>query len=351
MAVENRGDWRPENDPGFAQMLLRYLIRRGRWIMLGGFVLGGVIAVFFSLLMKPLYSSSATILVDKGTASSSLLSRVPLLGGGTSAALENEIQIIRSREIALDVIDELGLQVEVFDPHRPDTTMNKIKRLLRLSKPSEFTREEQFSRFKALNVDVHPDVLKSVELSITGMAGGDWRASDGASGSAGQEFRSKRIAFTPDFGTAHQGDYQYHLTVLPDWKVLSDFQQQLYAAPAGENTSVLVVSFIYHNPVVCKQVVDLVVEKYFENYQQSTLGNFDTILEYVDGEIADKEERLNAAIADLEVFREEQQVYEPTEQSRSDDRLVQDRSELTSVISFLVPRLPTLSLKSDTFTC
>ncbi len=126
MSTESRGSWQPETDADYGQVLVRHLLTKYRLVLLGALVLGGIAAIIVSLFLPPQYSSKATIMVDKGGGSaSSLLGGFSFLGGGNSA-LEKEIQVLESREIAKEVIDELGLQVEVIDFASPDMTHNRI---------------------------------------------------------------------------------------------------------------------------------------------------------------------------------------------------------------------------------
>ena len=202
MNTESRGAWQPDTDADYGQVLVRHLLTKYRLFLFGAMVLGSIGAVIVSLFLPPQYNSKATIIVSKGGGSaSSLLGGFSFLGGGNSA-LENEIEVLASREIAQEVIAELGLQVEVIDFASPDLTHNRILSILALGPKNAGPRNQIYSRLRIKDVEVNPDMLQEVKFDLTGTGSG-WQAK-GKTGADGEPVAIGHYTFTPVFGAGHQ---------------------------------------------------------------------------------------------------------------------------------------------------
>jgi len=66
---------------------------------------------------------------------------------------------------------------------------------------------------------------------------------------------------------------------------------------------------------VAKGVVDAVIEKYLAYTQQSTYGDFDVMLDFIDEEAAKAEARVDELSTELREYQEDNAVFNPTSQS------------------------------------
>jgi uncharacterized protein involved in exopolysaccharide biosynthesis len=315
--------WKPEADPEYGQRLIPYLAKRYRWLLAGGIVLGGLVFGVVSLFTAPSYSTLGTLHVTKNTASSSLLSGLPMLGGAEST-LADEIQILKSREIGWEVIDEVGLQVNVYDPHTADAPLERIKR--RFFTPSAaITRDEMYSRLTIRSVDVSPNMLGAKHAWISADAEGTWQFEE-QTGSAGDAVSGSTYSFRPIFGTAHGANDRYKLTILPDYKAWGEYSGHLSVAPVSQRGNIISVRFAHANPLVAKQVVDKVIEKYLDYTRTLAFGDFDLMLEFITGEAAATTSRLDALMGELAQYREDNQIYAEAAQGATGVQLLAELS-------------------------
>lgn len=315
--------WEPEADPEYGQRLIPYLVKRYRWLLAGGIVLGGLVFGVVSLFTAPSYSTLGTLHVTKNTASSSLLSGLPMLGGAEST-LADEIQILKSREIGWEVIDELGLQVRVYDPRAADAPLERIKR--RFFTPSAaITRDEMYSRLTIRDVDVSPNMLGSKQAWLSADVEGNWQFNE-KSGGAGEVVSGATYSFHPVFGTAHSTGERYELTILPDYKAWAEYSSHLSVAPVSQRGNIISVRFAHANPLIAKQVVDKVIEKYLDYTRTLAFGDFDLMLEFIANESTTTTTRLDALMGELAQYRKEHQVYAEAAQGATGVQLLAELS-------------------------
>lgn len=315
--------WEPEADPEYGQRLIPYLIVRYRWLLLGGLFLGALLFGVVSLFAPPSYSTRGTLHVTKGSAAANLLKGVPFVG--SSSPLEDEIQILRSREIGQKVIDELGLQVDVYDPKSADAPLQRILRKVRPG-GDYGSREQQYTRLTVRNVAVSPDMLSSKRRWISADADGNW-TSRAKHGAAGEALETNSYTLLPVFGSAHRAGDRYLLTIKPSHRAWSDYLSALTVRPASLDSNVIEVRFSHPNPLVAKQVVELILQKYLEYNREKTYGDVDALLDFIAGETQTVEQQLTELTDELSSYREESHIYAEDAQGSS---AVQSMASLSS---------------------
>jgi capsular exopolysaccharide synthesis family protein len=101
--------------PGAGGGDLMGIFRRHLWIVAGSTFICLAAAIAYVLLVRPSYTASASVRIDdrrQGSTTSDLLG----LGGPNEVG--TEVEMIRSRTLAGDVVDSLGLQLELRSPRR-----------------------------------------------------------------------------------------------------------------------------------------------------------------------------------------------------------------------------------------
>ena len=298
--------WEPEADPEFGQRLIPYLLRRYRWLLAGCIVLGCCAFGIVSLITPAAYSTRGSLHVTKGASTAGMLSGLSLLNGNNSA-LWDEVLILKSREIGWPVIEELGLQAEIYDPTCPDASWQRV--VARFNRgPSPYTREQIYTRLTIRDVAVDENVLSKTTGWLSANAAGNWHFKD-KSGSAGEAVAGSTYSFTPAFGTAHQAGNRYKVTVLPDHLAWARFSGRLSVRPAAVGSNIISVKFSHPNPVLARQVTDKVIERYLDYTRTMTYGDFDIMLEFINTETESTAARLDDLMAELAQYREEHQVY------------------------------------------
>ncbi len=106
-------------EPPFDLRKIYSIIRRRLAVILGLTIFGSLLAVIYALQLTPLYTATATVLVDPRK-TNIIESEAVLSGIGRDwTAVESEVELIRSASVAIRVIDKLGLSDD-FERAAPD---------------------------------------------------------------------------------------------------------------------------------------------------------------------------------------------------------------------------------------
>ncbi len=106
-------------EPPFDLRKIYSIIRRRLAVILGLTIFGSLLAVIYALQLTPLYTATATVLVDPRK-TNIIESEAVLSGIGSDwTAVESEVELIRSASVAIRVIDKLGLSDD-FERAAPD---------------------------------------------------------------------------------------------------------------------------------------------------------------------------------------------------------------------------------------
>lgn len=302
--------WRPEDDGDYGRRMLGHLLARHLWLILLGAFVAAVIFLVVSLGQQRVYSADASMQVDKsaGAAGAGAGGVGALLGTGPD--LTGEIEVLRSRQLIEPVIDDLGLQVDVFDMQAPDSSVRSIKQRLHLLGPLQETREEQFTRLTVRDVTVDSELLKNQAFILEGTEGGGWKV-EGRSGGPGERVVLGHVSFTPVFGPGHKPGYKYTIGVHPASEAYENFRKNLGTSITSD---VVHVSFRYHNPVICARAVNELVTQYLERYGASKGTDYGVVLKFIADETAKHEKEVGRITDELDKYQKEQGTYLPTAQ-------------------------------------
>jgi uncharacterized protein involved in exopolysaccharide biosynthesis len=108
-------------------MLKRFMLalRRDWWLVVAMTVLVIVAAALVTMVQKPVYQSSATLLFREPSSGAGMLNqmdpRIALQVG--SMGLDSDILVLRSRQIAEEVATSLALHVDVVEPEAPSESL------------------------------------------------------------------------------------------------------------------------------------------------------------------------------------------------------------------------------------
>jgi succinoglycan biosynthesis transport protein ExoP len=105
----------PQPGPSPAVREILPILRRHRLVLAASLVLGVAAGVLFASLRDPVYEASTLILVEGPSVPS--LSAVDFLSGSADARqVDTEMELLRSRALAKQVVDSLRLQLRVSEP-------------------------------------------------------------------------------------------------------------------------------------------------------------------------------------------------------------------------------------------
>src|SRR5437660_1783274 len=99
--------------PGAGTVDLVDIVRRNSWLILGCTILCVSSAVTYVVLARPEYRAEAAIRIEDRRQPVPALDILALYGGNE---LSTEIEMLRSRTLAEDVVEALGVQLEITKP-------------------------------------------------------------------------------------------------------------------------------------------------------------------------------------------------------------------------------------------
>jgi len=315
MREDAKASWDPEGDAEYGRRMLSYVLRRYRYWLLAGVFIGGALFGVVSLFLHPLYSTTGTLQLTKGLETPSALSNMPFFAGAATPALKDEMAIMSSREIGLAVVDELGLQVDVEDPHGPDALSTRMSRFF-LRRVGAGTRRARYTKLEIKDVRLDPDMLSKEKLWISGDGSGNWTAA-GKRGRAGERVEMPGYSFLPVFGPAHRPGDRYFLIVKPAWLAWQDYRQSLSIGQIGEDppkANIVAVAYRHPNPVVAQRAVQLILDKYLKRNYETTYGDYDVLLQFISSEQAASEKLVLDLTAELQRYQETTQLYQLSSQ-------------------------------------
>lgn len=103
-----------EEDVDLQQILNLLAARRRLILVIMALALGA--GVLYALRATPMYEATTSVRIDEDRSNLPVLDILKTLSSGSQ--VETEMQVLRSRTVAEDVVDELALQVEVLSPKR-----------------------------------------------------------------------------------------------------------------------------------------------------------------------------------------------------------------------------------------
>lgn len=231
--------------------------------------------VIYTFTMKPVYEASAVLHVKDEKAKSELLD---MLSVGSANPVDAELEILKSRTNAEEVVRQLHLNWRIVD--RP--------------------RHVTFRILDFASVAEHP--VYTVEL--TGNGGYTVRGTDGTlvgSGRSDQLFRSNGVTlFLADL-KGNKGD-TFGLRILPFNDTVSGLRKRVKAAEVGKKTNIISLSYTSTDPAMARDVVNTLVHVYLNQ----SVG-FKT--EEASRTVGFVEEQLNGLRGALESSEKDLQAY------------------------------------------
>ncbi len=155
------GNGRPDDEIELREIW--NILRRNRWIIAGCIALAGVLGVAYTLLATPIYEASTSIRIDEEEQSQvAMLDILSSIARGSQ--VETEMEVLRSRVVAEDVADSLGLRVVLQAPMRTPrervlSMVSATRAPLKTEEDAEYeARKRDDGRFVVRNTTTGEDV-------------------------------------------------------------------------------------------------------------------------------------------------------------------------------------------------
>ena len=304
---ENRNNvtpQQPEEEVNFQELLFRYLIH---WPWFVASVLFCVICAFAYLkVATPIYNVSATVLIkdeDKG-GGATMASELEKMGLGgmmnTKSNVDNEVEVLKSKSLALEVVEQLNLYVSYrnedgwlskemyrtspvlvsLTPQEADQLEKPMKVKMNLLDPGKMDVEIEVGEKKyQKHLDKLPAVFPTDEGTVAFLANSDTLA--------GKWGKVQHI-------TASIGK---------PMAVAKGYSKALFIAPTSKTTSVVTISLKNSSTQRGKDFINKLIEVYNINTNNDKNEVAQKTAEFIDERIAIISKELGSTEQDLETFK------------------------------------------------
>ena len=235
---------------------IKILLRR-RNVIFAGFLSVFIVAVFYTFLMKPVYDASSSLYVKDDKTKIDEMSNMLMMG--KSASISAEIEIVKSRTIAEEVVRKLHMDWTV----EPSSSSASC-RFLTLQSTRPWSKNDPSYTLTMTGVDSF--VVTDSDDKLLG------------SGKSGIPFQHSGLILQVQlYGT--KGD-SFTLTRLNFNRAVEGLQKGCSVAEAVKMSNVIKISYQSTDPVLARDVVNGVVQEYlnrsllFKTQEASRSVNF-----------------------------------------------------------------------------
>ena len=255
---------------------LRIVLRRKKTVLLVFLAIFLGVAVY-TLTAKPVYEASATINVQNAKKKGDLLTE---LTGNTGNSIDTEIEILRSRTNAEEVVKRLHLNWRFEDVPKTVTF-----------KPLEFSSDQ-------------PDPVFSVEM--TGPDTYLIRSGDGrvlARGKSGERLTGKGVTLLLQGLHGRKGD-AFTLRLASPTRVADALKNQVRASELGKGTNIIEISYQGTNPGLTRDVVNTLAQVYLERTVTVKSEEARRTVDFIERQLNEVKGQLNKAEENLAVYKQ-----------------------------------------------
>ncbi|MBI4757170.1 MAG: polysaccharide biosynthesis tyrosine autokinase [Betaproteobacteria bacterium] len=327
----------PEDDGIDLQELLGTLLE-ARWLI--GAIAGGVfvVGVIYALLATPIYRSDALVQVESKDGMGRGMKDITALFTGETPT-ETEIEVIRSRLVVGNAVEELGLDIDVAPRHFPllgrwVARMNGEEKL-----SSAFLGMSGFAwggeRLRIGRLQVPRDT-EDQPLALVAGEGGKFRLLDpdgellaeGVAGKAAQGTRGVSL-FVSDL-RARPGT-EFHVIKRSTLKTLSALQTDLAVKEKGKKTGVIEVALEGADPARTATIVQAVVTAYVRQNVERRSAEAQKMLEFLNTQLPRLKGEVQGAETALGQYRSKQGAVDVSMEAHA---FLQHLTELEKQLAF-----------------
>ncbi len=273
------------------------LMLDNKWLIIGITCFFALTGVIYALCATPVYQADALVQVEQKKGGIPGLSEVSdMLGSGSDSEAATEIELIKSRMIIGQTVDELNLDVQI----KPDFPYGVGKGLAarlgwqagtllisRFQVPAAY--EGQTFALQLQDNGVYQLSLDGNEL-LQGKAGELAQSQDGIS-----------LLVTDLQGEAGQ---RFTLTKLPALQVINDLQQQLMVSEKGKKTGMLAMSLNGDDREAIRTVLESVARNYVLKNIERNAAEAEKSLQFLQSHLPDVRSSLEASEQKLNSYRQ-----------------------------------------------
>lgn len=306
--IKERTGTKPEEQINIQEILFRYLIH-WPWFVVSVIVCVAL-AWGYLRLTTPIYNISATVLIKDekkggGANMSSEMEKMGLNGFVSSSSnIENEIEVLKSRTLAREVVSSLGLFVTYMDEDRfPNRELYRTSPVLVSLTPQE---ADELPQAMEVGMSLQPSGVMDVQIRV------------------GKKEYQKRFEKLPAVFPTDEGTVAFfsnndtlssvrlesvtkerHITAYINrpFSVAKGYAGSLSITPTSKATSVVTVSLKNSNTQRGKDYIDKLLEMYNINANNAKNEVAQKTAEFIDERIGIISKELGSTERDLENFK------------------------------------------------
>lgn len=268
------------------------VLRRNLRILVLCAASGGAAGLYYATAAMPEYEASASLRITANENSVPGLEALQALTGGANNEVNTELEVLRSRTLAGEVVDEFGLRAQVRGPGKR-------------------VRSELFSAVAVDAVAAEGDW--SVEridtlFRVTGPGG---RAADGA---AGQPMSVAGVTVTPVAGEAWD-DGEASITVADREAAIASLTKAIRASRPNRDANVLLVRYRGTDPELVAGIPNALVRAFVTRRVGVRKTTARSTVEFLRSQLDTLKGELRSAEDALLKFREDEKVVNVQEQA------------------------------------
>jgi tyrosine-protein kinase Etk/Wzc len=293
------------------------VIIRQRWLILLIFVTITIAALCIFFLLTPLYEATATLRIRSegkgmmdllgGTAGGGLF--IDTLGMGKTREFDTEIELLKSRILAEEVVRRLGYQLQYSPPHDGLAVLfRRLKALLPWSSAETFFPPRQ-PAFTLRDIEVgEVDVQQSYMLTLlpgnTFVVQTAQHKHELGRGTVGHLFRTPEVAFIFENHRLKVGE-KFTFTLLPFWQATEQFQKSITVA-AVRSTEIVKLTAKATVPTLTSDMVATLAQEYIAFSLRQKTQEASQVLGFIAQQLAAMREQLQMSEGTLSRFKEKQ---------------------------------------------
>jgi len=268
-------------------------IRRHRVLIAGSALLAAGAAVVVTSLITPTYVATASVRIDQKP---SQLPALDALGFTQGNALATELEILRGRVLAEEVVDSLGLQVAVLSPRAvPRRRIFARVVVERSAAPARY----QLVREPRGGLSLLDGVTRA---RLRAMAPGE-----------GVEVRGVRV----DLGDSISNMTSVAFEVNTFRSALDELRGGLKITRRNRDAEIIDVSFRGNDAELASEIVNVLARRFVDGRQTLRQSEARNAVRFLGDQITRVSAQLDAAERSLQQFRERENIVSLTEEARS----------------------------------
>lgn len=265
-------------------------------------VLGYIGAYAYLYVTKPIYEISASILIKdekKGADAESISDAIN--GYGLSKIVENEIEVVKSKDLLRKVVDSLGLYAPVFEdgPLVQKSAYTSSPVAIEISNSNNIRNDVSRVDFN-YNVKTHKVSMGTKDYPLN-----EWISAP---------FGVARFVENPNF--ISEAVHPLYFSVIPINNALNKVSSNLNVSSAGKLSTVLYLTYRDAVPERGKDILNLLIDIYNQEaiYDKNQIAA--NTLSFVENRMRHVVKELDSVEDRLQRFRTEKEVVNLSEQGR-----------------------------------